>query len=99
MTAAALSDADIDARLHALPGWQRMGGALQKRFGFPDYHRTMAFGNAVAWIAHQDDHHPDLSVHYGHCIVRWSTHSAGGITERDLASAAKVEALLAAGTP
>ncbi|MCP5272350.1 MAG: 4a-hydroxytetrahydrobiopterin dehydratase [Burkholderiaceae bacterium] len=99
MTTTALSDAEVDTRLADLPGWRRVDGALHKRFDFPDYHRTMAFVNAVAWIAHQDDHHPDLSVHYGHCVVCWSTHSAGGITARDFASAAKVDALLANRAP
>jgi 4a-hydroxytetrahydrobiopterin dehydratase len=75
------------------PGWAQVDGALQKRFDFPDFHRTMAFVNALAWIAHREDHHPDLSVHYGHCIVRWSTHSAGGITARDFHCAALTEAL------
>ena len=50
--------------------------------------------NAMAWIAHRADHHPDLSVHYGHCVVRWSTHDAGGITELDFHGAAQVDALL-----
>lgn len=99
MSTTALSAADVDTRLGTLPGWQRLEGALQRRFDFPDYHRTLAFVNAVAWIAHQDDHHPDLSVHYDHCLVRWSTHSAGGITVRDFACAAKVDALFSLHTP
>lgn len=89
-----LDDAEVEARLAALPGWRREQGALCRRFDFPDYHRTMAFVNAVAWIAHHADHHPDLSVHFGHCVVRWSTHEAGGITLRDFAAAARVDALL-----
>jgi 4a-hydroxytetrahydrobiopterin dehydratase len=95
MTNTRLSDPDIDARLAG--GWQRVDGALQKRFEFPDFHHTMAFVNALAWIAHREDHHPDLSVHYGHCMVRYSTHSAGGITARDLACTAMIDALQRAG--
>lgn len=94
MNRSRLSDAQIDERL--ANGWQRVDGALQKRFDFPDFHRTMAFVNALAWIAHGADHHPDLSVHYGHCTVRWSTHSAGGITALDFDCAARVDALGAA---
>lgn len=86
-----LTDAEIDTRLSG--GWQRVDGALQKRFDFPDFHRTMAFVNALAWIAHGEDHHPDLSVHFGHCVVRWSTHSAGGITALDFHCAARADAL------
>ena len=53
----------------------------------------MAFVNAVAWVAHRADHHPDLSVHYNRVVVSWSTHDAGGITQNDLVCAARVEAL------
>jgi 4a-hydroxytetrahydrobiopterin dehydratase len=56
---------------------------------------VMAFVNAVAFIAHAQDHHPDLSVHYSRCIVRYNTHDAGGLTDTDFAAAAKVDALLA----
>ena len=94
MNRSRLGDTEIDARCGA--GWQRVDGALQKRFDFPDYHHTIAFVNALAWIAHAEDHHPDLSVHYGHCTVRWSTHSAGGITALDLHCAARTDALGAA---
>lgn len=95
MTHPALTDAAVDARLSG--GWQRIDGALQKTFDFPDFHHTMAFVNAVAWIAHRADHHPDLAVHYGRCVVRYSTHDAAGITARDLACAAQVDALIGAG--
>lgn len=94
MTRQAMSDAEVAARLDG--GWQALDSALLKRFDFDDYHRTMAFVNAVAWIAHREDHHPDLQLHYDHCIVRWQTHSAGGITERDFHCAALVDALLRA---
>jgi 4a-hydroxytetrahydrobiopterin dehydratase len=91
MSPTQLSDPDIDARLGG--GWQRVDGAIQKSYDFPDFHHTMAFVNAVAWIAHRADHHPDLSVHYGRCVVRYSTHSAGGITALDFDGAAAVDAL------
>lgn len=78
-----------------VPAWA--GGAdgaeLVRTFHFRDYHHTLAFVNAVAWIAHQEDHHPDLSVHYNRVVVRWSTHDAGGLTENDFICAAKVDAL------
>lgn len=86
-----LSDSDIDARLGR--GWHRVDGAIEKSYDFSDFHHTMAFVNAVAWIAHRADHHPDLSVHYGRCVVRYSTHSAGGITALDFDGAAAVDAL------
>jgi 4a-hydroxytetrahydrobiopterin dehydratase len=76
-----------------LPMWTMAEGSLQRSFSFVDYHGTMAFVNAVAWIAHRGDHHPDLQVGYNRCTVRWSTHSAGGITLKDLICASQVEAL------
>ena len=61
---------------------------------FADYYKTMAFVNALAWIAHAEDHHPDMSVHYNRAVVRFSTHDAGGLTLNDFICAAKAEALL-----
>ena len=91
----AMAAAEIEAHLAAAPGWALVDGAIQKRFGFPDYHRTLAFVNALAWIAHAQDHHPDLLVSYGACTVRFNTHSVGGISINDFICAAKVDALLA----
>ena len=90
-----LDDAAILALLDEVPGWLLVeeGTALTRTFAFADYWETMAFVNAVAWIAHGADHHPDLSVHYNRCVARWSTHDAGGLTENDFIAAAKVDAL------
>ena len=76
-------------------GWKLIDGALEKTYSFPDFHRTMAFVNAVAWIAHEQDHHPDLLVAYSRCTVNWSTHSVGGLSLNDFICAARVDALLA----
>ena len=91
-----LADAAIDEVLATLPGWSRLDNALQKTYRFPDYYRTIAFVNAVAWIANQQDHHPDLDVRYNRCGVTFSTHDAGGITHNDLICAARIDALGAA---
>ena len=85
---------EIAARLARAPGWALVQGAIQKHYGFADYHRTMAFVNALAWVAHAEDHHPDLQVSYGGCTVRFSTHSVGGLSINDFICAAKVDALL-----
>jgi 4a-hydroxytetrahydrobiopterin dehydratase len=90
----AMNDADVRATLSQVPGWALASGALEKRYDFADYHRTMAFVNAVAWIAHAEDHHPDLAVGYSRCTVRFATHSVGGISMNDFICAAKVDALL-----
>ncbi len=63
-------------------------------FQFSNFHETMSFVNALAWIAHQQDHHPDLEVGYKHCLVRYSTHSVGGLSENDFICAARMENLL-----
>ncbi|MDZ7590738.1 MAG: 4a-hydroxytetrahydrobiopterin dehydratase [Rubrivivax sp.] len=84
----------IAQHLAAAPGWSLADGALHKRYDFADYHRTMAFVNAVAWVAHAQDHHPDLAVSYNRCTVRFNTHSVGGISINDFICAAKVDALL-----
>lgn len=95
----ALSPTEVVTRLAKAEGWQLAGSgddvAIEKTFRFDDYHRTMAFVNAVAFIAHRQDHHPDLAVHYNRCVVRYSTHDAKGITERDFECASLVDALLA----
>lgn len=85
---------EVAAQLAAAPGWRLEAGAIEKRFDFPDFHRTMAFVNAVAWIAHEQDHHPDLLVSYGRCTLRWNTHTVGGVSINDFICAAKVDALL-----
>lgn len=90
----AMGPDEVTARLAEAPGWAQVDGAIQKRFAFGDYHRTLAFVNALAWIAHTEDHHPDLLVSYGHCTVRFNTHSVGGISLNDFICAAKVDALL-----
>ena len=89
----ALKSADVAKRLTSLKGWALAGGEIRKTFSFANYYETMAFVNGVAWIAHRADHHPDLEVGYNKCTVRYSTHSVGGLSESDFASAAKVEAL------
>lgn len=69
--------------------------AIFKTFRFKNYYQTMAFVNAAAWIAHQEDHHPDMEVSYSHCLVTFSTHAIGGLSENDFICAAKTDALLA----
>ena len=90
----ALSASQVTQYLARAPGWALVQDALQRRFEFADYHHTMAFVNAVAWIAHGQDHHPDLLVSYGHCTVRFNTHAVAGISINDFICAAKVDALV-----
>jgi 4a-hydroxytetrahydrobiopterin dehydratase len=71
------------------------GNGIARSYKFKNYHQTMAFVNAVAWIAHREDHHPDLEVSYSSVRVRYSTHATGGISMNDFICAAKVNRLLA----
>ena len=89
----ALGAAEAKKLLAEVPGWERQGGAIAKTFAFKNYYETMAFVNASAWISHREDHHPDLEVGYNKCVVRYSTHSVGGLSESDFICAAKIEAL------
>ena len=90
-----LTEARVRELLPDVPGWDLVedGHALSKTFKFKDYYRTMAFVNALAFIANREDHHPDLSVHYDRCVVRFSTHDVGGLSENEFICAAKAEAL------
>jgi len=69
------------------------GKLLRRSFGFLDFYRTMAFVNAVAWVANDQDHHPDLEVGYNYCRLAFTTHSIGGLSENDFICAAKIDAL------
>jgi 4a-hydroxytetrahydrobiopterin dehydratase len=92
----ALSDAEIRRYLAHLPGWilRVDGSGIDKTYRFDDFHRTMAFVNAVAWIAHVEDHHPDFKVSYPSCELHYSTHDVGGLSLNDFICAARVERLL-----
>ncbi len=95
----ALSATEVVSGLSRVDGWKLTGDgdavAIEKTFGFANYFETIAFVNALALIAHRQDHHPDLSVHYNRCVVRFNTHDVGGISATDLECAAQANALLA----
>jgi 4a-hydroxytetrahydrobiopterin dehydratase len=80
--------------LKNLKGWAVENGKLVKTYPFKNYYETLAFVNALAWISHREDHHPDLGVHYNKCRVEYSTHAIGGLSENDFICAAKCDALL-----
>ncbi len=96
----ALSATEIVTQLSKLNGeqplgWRLIDGALEKTFSFKNYYETIAFVNALAFIAHAEDHHPDLTVSYSKCTVRFNTHDVNGISASDFFCASKVDALLA----
>ena len=96
----ALSPEQVQQQLGALPGWQldtsASTPAITCSYEFVNFYETMAFVNALALIAHQQDHHPDLAVSYGRCTVRLNTHDVGGISATDIDCARRIQALLPA---
>lgn len=92
-----LSREQAASMLVQVPGWSLNDAAteLSRTFKFKNYHETMAFVNAQAWIAHREDHHPDIEVGYNRCHMRFSTHSIKGLSENDFICAAKINDLIA----
>ena len=92
----ALDHNQAQSLLRELSGWSLddAGKSISRNFKFKNYYETMAFVNAIAWISHREDHHPDLDVGYSHCLVRYSTHAVKGLSENDFICAAKVGALI-----
>ena len=91
--ARAYTPSEIDVQLSELAGWILRDGAIERSYAFRDYHHTIAFVNALAWMVHGEDHHPELLVGYNRCVVRWNTHSCNGISENDFICAAKSDAV------
>lgn len=89
-----LPDSAIPDLLRQLPAWTVDAGILRREFKFKNFHETMAFVNAVAWISHQENHHPDMDVGYNRAALSYITHTANGLTENDFICAAKVSTLL-----
>lgn len=91
-----LSRNEADQLLQQVPGWTLRddGKAIQRRFEFKGFYKTMAFINAMAWIANQQMHHPDFSAGYNFCLVTFTTHAINGLSENDFICAAKVNELL-----
>jgi 4a-hydroxytetrahydrobiopterin dehydratase len=90
-----MAESDIKRHLNEVPGWHHEKDFIEKTFTFKNFHETMAFLNAMAWICHTEDHHPDMQVSYNRCVVRFNTHSVGGVSINDFICAAKVNALVA----
>lgn len=90
-----LNKTKIEHFLSKIEGWQydSTQQVISRGFRFRDYYHTMAFVNAIAWMAHKEGHHPDLEVGYNHCLVRYTTHAIGGLSENDFICAAKIDVL------
>lgn len=91
-----LNREEAETLLKKLTGWELSLDAseIHQTFHFKDFYQTMAFVNTVAWVAHKEDHHPDLVVGYNRCEVHYRTHAIGGLSDNDFICAAKIDALL-----
>jgi 4a-hydroxytetrahydrobiopterin dehydratase len=89
----ALPQDEINTLLQQLDGWELHEYLICKTFEFKDFYQTMAFVNAVAWISHRENHHPEIIVSYRKCRLEYSTHAINGLSENDFICASKVEAL------
>lgn len=90
-----LSETDATARLFALQGWTRVNDQIQKTFQLPDFPSAILFVAAVGQLAQAADHHPDIDIRYRKVTLTLSTHSAGGLTDKDFDLADKIETFLA----
>jgi len=90
---APLKPQEVENLLKELNGWIVVDGAIAKTYSFKDHYRAIAFVNAIAWISHREDHHPDLLLGYNTCRVSYVTHAIDGLSDNDFICAAKVDAL------
>ncbi|NKC12905.1 MAG: 4a-hydroxytetrahydrobiopterin dehydratase [Gammaproteobacteria bacterium] len=92
-----LTRSEAEKLLGQLNGWtlNGPGTAISRAFRYRNFHEVMEFVNALAWVAHREDHHPDLEVGYSRVNVHYTTHAIGGLSENDFICAAKIDALLA----
>lgn len=85
---------EIKTLLTEVSGWKLVDHTMiQKRFEFKGFYQTMAFVNAVAWIAHTENHHPNIEIGFNYCVVKYITHAVNGLTKNDFICAAKVNQL------
>jgi 4a-hydroxytetrahydrobiopterin dehydratase len=89
-----LSQDEIAAALARLPGWALVDGEIRKTFTFDDFPQSLEFVNAVAEEAEAADHHPDIDIRWNKVTLALSTHSAGGLTQKDVDLAERIEAVL-----
>jgi len=92
----ALTADEVKKLLPEIAGWEvsKDGLFISRRFTFKGFYKTMAFVNAVAWIANQENHHPDFEAGYNYCLIKYTTHAVNGLTKNDFICAAKINQLL-----
>ena len=88
-----LEASEIEQRMKSVKGWTREGDAIRKQFTFADFLQAIAFVNRLAPEAEKADHHPDILINYKRVTLTYSTHSEGGLTDKDFAGAATADRL------
>lgn len=86
-----LTAEEANKLLQQLQGWSLADNRISKTFEFKNHYQTMAFVNAVAWLSHREDHHPDMTVGYNKCQIEYMTHAINGLSENDFICAAKID--------
>ncbi len=89
----ALTDAQVREALTGLPKWSQKGSAIERHYEFPDFVKAMKFVNRVAEVAEEAGHHPDISISYNRVTLSLISHDSGGITDRDIKMAGKIDKL------
>lgn len=89
----ALTTETVQGMLAEVPGWTLAGDAIERKYKFKDFIESMTFVLKVAFLAEQADHHPDIAVNYSKVTLTLTTHSAGGLTEKDFALAKQVNSI------
>jgi 4a-hydroxytetrahydrobiopterin dehydratase len=85
------TDAEVRERLASLPGWTHAGNAIERRYATEGWPATLMLVNAIGFLCEAADHHPDLHVSWGALTVRFNTHTAGGVSDKDFEIARKVD--------
>lgn len=88
-----LTNPEIKEGLKKIPEWEHDQKAIERVFEFDDFQQSIDFVNAVAEIAEEEDHHPDIDIRYNKVRLRLSTHSEGGLTQLDFQLAEKIDTL------
>jgi 4a-hydroxytetrahydrobiopterin dehydratase len=89
-----IPESDVGQWLERVPHWQRIGNEIERTFRFRDFREAIAFVVQVALLAERMDHHPDIEIRYRQVTLRLSTHSAGGLTEKDFHLAQQIDTAL-----
>jgi 4a-hydroxytetrahydrobiopterin dehydratase len=88
-----IAEAEAKARLAGLSGWELEGAAIRRKYTFKDFPEAVSFIVRLGFDAEAADHHPDILVNYKRVTLTYSTHSAGGLTDKDFDGAARADAL------